>query len=758
MWTYRVSGIAYTVVVIAMLWPMWIHGAILAPTCHAQINGWQYVTAEMRACEQRKLADYEEEFLPEISNQLTVPRSGFIVTRNEYTELGRPTKHLTGNTPANLFTWVIYQIAHDPYTILTYLAISQWWLLGFFVLCACRLWGIDARAGWLAAVSAVATPFVVYWLSFPMHVATLCWGAGVIYACTRVWQRPDVLGWLVAAFSGYSMILMGYPQTAVYSCWMVAGYVIIQSIPLWQARDWRALTHRVGLIASAALVGAALTTPVLWDVYQRYRDSQRFWMNDDFFVQSVQIIDQLTVAWRYGVSRLVPEVMGTPIDPAYVYEFDGASWPLLSVALVVLAARYRWHASWYWLLVSALLALLTVVPALFLWLIHTIPGFRLSAWTPLWSAVLPVAYAVGWGADALMRVQTSAIQRTMRWIAVVMLGCVGLGVGMAWYDQIVPVWWHVAGLCAIVVVWWWWSRRLRDGVVVVGVLLSVGVTAWPLMRLQLPETLIRTTTLTQLLQREVPQGARYAIVSDRLGHLLSPNYNAMIGVASVHAYNNFYPRAYTTLIDQLGGDITVYGKLNKFIAPDPQRTVFWMSNIAVLITDQPFDAQNVTVLATDHDLMLYRVQARMGTAWRIAAVALPGVSDIRIPDYRGYRALPWQLTRDDGDRVEYTVAPHDTPTVLVKSTLYEPFWRAEIRQPDGVWVATRTVSVNGIFLAAQIPAKATGVRFVYDSAVQWMWVSHVIWGGLGLLMVGKTSMDRMRRRNIDEQDAQKEHR
>jgi hypothetical protein len=50
-------------------------------------NQWKKIlTPSMIACEQRKLADYEEEFLPEIVNQQTLPHTGFLVTRNELNE------------------------------------------------------------------------------------------------------------------------------------------------------------------------------------------------------------------------------------------------------------------------------------------------------------------------------------------------------------------------------------------------------------------------------------------------------------------------------------------------------------------------------------------------------------------------------------------------------------------------------------------------------------------------------------------------
>lgn len=730
--TYRHAFYAYSIVLVVMLWPIWLNGEVLAPTCHAQINGWQYVTPAMQACEQPKLADFEEEFLPEIANQLTLPHTGFLVTRNEYNELGRPAKHLTGNTPANLFTWIHYQLSNDPYRILTNIAISQWWLLGVFVLLVCQRWGIDARAGWVAAVSAVTTPFVVYWLSFPMHVATLCWGAGLVYACTRVVHRPDGWGWLIAAFCTYSMVLMGYPQTAVYTVWMLAGYVVWVCVPLWRQRDWHALGLRVGVLLSAGLVGVVLCTPVLWDAYQRYRESQRYWIGDDFFMQAVQYINAWDGVWLYTTLRLAPEMFGNPSAAQYPLEYDGASWPLITVGMVALAGRLRWQQSRYWIVVTALLVMLTVVPFVFAWVTHVIPGFRLSAWTPLWSAVLPIAYTVAWGTDALVRQPPHVRRRVMAVAGVVMAGIVVLGIGLAWYLALALDPWRVTALVLMLVMWavWWW--RISDVALVVGLGIVVVTTALPLVRVQPETALIRRTPLIDLLRRELTNGSRYAIVSGRLGHLLSPNYNALLGLASVHAYNNFYPPAYANLVTQLGGKITVYGKLNKFVSPDPQSTAFWMSNIAVVLHDQPIDGANLLPLTIIDGIHVYRTSATMGSAWRIDATVLPGVDDIRISDYRVHQARPWQLVVDAGDVVEYAVAPRDQPSLLVRSTLYERGWRAEVRHADGTWHTTRTLSVNSVFLGAPIPANVTGIRFVYQTVVQWMWASHLLWLVLAL--------------------------
>ena len=64
--TYRWALVIYIACMVILGGWLWASGNVMSPVCHAQINGMHYLTEPMLACEQRKLADYEEEFLPEI--------------------------------------------------------------------------------------------------------------------------------------------------------------------------------------------------------------------------------------------------------------------------------------------------------------------------------------------------------------------------------------------------------------------------------------------------------------------------------------------------------------------------------------------------------------------------------------------------------------------------------------------------------------------------------------------------------------------
>jgi len=724
--TYHRAIIVYCACFVVLVGLLWASGNVLTPVCHAQINGKQYITPAMIACEQRKLADYEEEFLPEIVNQQTLPHTGFVVTRNELNEFGRQAKHITGNTPANLYTWVLFQLIKDPYQILAIQSLSLLCLFGLWVLLICRELGIRPFAGLLAAASSVTMPFLLYWLTFPMHIATVCWSAALLFGVMRIFHRRDGFAWIIVAFGFYGMFLMGYPQTAVYSMWMIAGYVGVVSWPLIQRQQWWDLAGRVGTIGSAVLFGVVLMLPAYLDLFIRYRDSSRFWVKDDFFLQAIQSLDTLKSVLLYVVSRIVPELYGNPSGTTYPLEFDGASLPLGVVGVLICAIVYRWRAVRWWLVCAGVLVLLTVSPTLFTLVMYMFPGFRLSPWTPLWSAVIPTCIMLAYGWDALMTLPVSHVRRLLGWVIIGLIGVVVVGVVVG----------RAQGLTITIV------DLLRIGVVLLacGMLtwrinpLTLGsacvvclvVTATPLIGIQPRNVLVHDTPLTHTLQQAVPTGARFAVVSPPIDYILAPNYNTLIGVASVHSYNNFFTPYYQRIIGQLGGKITVYGKLNRAIAPHYESSAFWMSNIAVVLADHLIDHPNLQLIAQHDDVWVFHVKQRMGQYWRIPVQYRVNIADIHIPDYHIPQTLPITQYQNHGDMVELTYPSTSTQSLIILSTLYESNWQAE--SFDGKeWKNAVPVSVNGAFLGIVVPAESRAVQIRYVTYVQYMWISHLMW-------------------------------
>jgi hypothetical protein len=67
-------------------------------------------------------------------------------------EMGRQARTLAGKTPANFYTWLIFQISHDAYRILTTLSLSMVFWAGLFGLLVCRELQLTALAGLIGAL------------------------------------------------------------------------------------------------------------------------------------------------------------------------------------------------------------------------------------------------------------------------------------------------------------------------------------------------------------------------------------------------------------------------------------------------------------------------------------------------------------------------------------------------------------------------------------------------------------------------------
>src|SRR5690606_33947324 len=122
-----------------------------------------------------------------------------------------------------------------------------------------------AIAGLIAGAGLASSPFFMYWLTFPMFLATICWTAGALWAVTRLARRPDILGWSMLAFSAYSLLMTAYPQSVVMHAYMLAGYGLW--LAYYKARvSQLALAKFLLFTISALVVGVALALPVYRDL------------------------------------------------------------------------------------------------------------------------------------------------------------------------------------------------------------------------------------------------------------------------------------------------------------------------------------------------------------------------------------------------------------------------------------------------------------------------------------------------------------
>jgi hypothetical protein len=729
--TYRHAFVVFCLSYLCLLAPYWLWGEQMRSACHATASGITSLSPAQYECDQAKLSDQETEFLPEIATQLQTPHQAFVVVRSPWNEFGRPTKHITGNTPANIYTWLVYQLSDDPYVISFVMSVSLTWFAGLFVLLIGREWRLTPLAASIGAIAMVTMPYLMYWATFPMHIATICWSAGLLYGGIRLLRRATLTNWVIVTLSLYALLMLGYPQAVVFALLIVGGYLFVESIK----RAHPLIPFVVGM-TSAGISALLLVAPAYLDLYDIYQRSARADVARDFYLLHIQRIDTWLGAAVYSSANLVPQLFGNPGSRDFVFEYDGAGISPWYGLCVLIAVVGRWRASWWWGISIIGMIGLTLSPAIYQTLVGTVPLLRISQWAPLWSAILPIGLCVMLAIDTLTTAPPSrlALIVTM-WVTLIAL--VGVGAwSVAQSLRTAIILWQlnvlvmmVIGMLGLV-----WLPKYRAWLVIGLTVATIIIYSLPLQRRQPAEAVVTASPLTTAITNHLPNQSRFANLSVELGHLMPPNFNTLHGVASIHTYHNFIGTPYQRAIAQLGGKLVTHGRINNAVAPDFAGTMFWMSNIGMVMSHQPLTHPNLVAVARVGDAYLATTVTRMGPSWRTTVVN-NNANDIRIDDYRTRPSLPILSHIDRGDRIELTVDLVTQTTLVVISEQFSPTWQAQVFDGE-TWRPTRTVTVNGAFLGVIVPANTRAVQLEYATPIRWMWLSHLTWLIIGCVVLG----------------------
>ncbi|MEZ6940801.1 hypothetical protein ACB035_20075 [Aeromonas sp. S12(2024)] len=270
---FRGAHICYTLLFLVLVWPYWLGGDVIAP--HRQLSELAFADKMgAKQMEKRKFSHFTNGYIPEISEHLNGARSGWLTLWINQSELGRRAYQISGLSPTYVLTGLLSNGTDSPWKYITILSLGTCFLAGLFILLFAREAGLSPLSGLIAGLGLTAFPLFMYWLTFPMLPAVWCWAAGALWAVTRLAKCPDILGWGVLAFSGYSLLMTAYPQPVVFNAYLLAGY------GLWLAYHQahvRRLEYAkfLTLAASALVVGAALAFPVYRDLFILSSESAR---------------------------------------------------------------------------------------------------------------------------------------------------------------------------------------------------------------------------------------------------------------------------------------------------------------------------------------------------------------------------------------------------------------------------------------------------------------------------------------------------
>jgi len=735
--SYRIAFALYLLLFVLLTFNYWGRGEVVAPyRQHAELGLADDVTAHQR--ENRKFSDFANGYIPEVQPQVAGTAPGWLPLWSKQNELGRPLFHTSGFSVAYPPSWVIAHLSGNPWRFMTVLSLSIVFLSGVFVLCFCRETGIVPMAGLLAACSLAYSPFLTYWLTFPMFGAALCWSAMGLWGLARLARRADLLSWSILAFSAYSLPMTAYPQMVVYHGYLLAAYGLVVLCRQWRSDRQAALRYLLYAV-SAVVLGGALALPVYLDVAGEVKESLRVMPPASFFTVVLPRFATVLDASRFMAFSTVPELFGQPMASTFPYSYNAISitLPVLFFAVAALFTRLRQH--WGWWLAVIILLLLTFVDPIYVFGVQHL-GLNLSRTNPLCCLLLPLTIITAYGVDGLLKEPFAARRARALWFAAGVVLLVLAGACLLSRMAGLPLRPRVLlGMAVMLLLLLWQFRSKHPALLLAVTAVSLVITTAPLMLHQDLRQIATSSPLAEKIRSELTTGARFAVAAPGVP-VLPPNLNASAGLASVHSYNSLSSRRYHALIQSLGGEVLTFGRLNNSIAPDYGSAMFWMSNVGAMLSVAPLAHPNLRLIGDEAGIHVYKVLDRMGDAIQLATGADGTASELALDDPRKSLRLPVVKRLDQTDVLAFDVTPGQV-SWLVLSQKYHRDWQAQVLL-GGNWQDAPTGQVNGVFQGVKLAPEATQVRLQFKPYVRYAWVAHAFWLLVAALLLWRRLRDR----------------
>lgn len=721
----------YWLLSIGLFLPYLLFNEIVAPHRQYIEIGATDPISDSANIENRKFSDYTNSYVPEISNHLKELRSEWLTLWTNQNEAGRPMYHISGFSPAYLPSWVIAQLTDSPWRFITALSLFTCFFAGLFVVLFCREIGLAPIAGFIAGTSLAASPLFMYWLTFPMFPAVWCWSAGALWAISRSAKKPDLIGWGTLAFSTYSLLMTAYPQPVVFHGYLLGGFGMYLTCRKWQVATIEAIKF-VSFSVSAVAFGSGLALPVYIDLAHISAESARVAPDTLFFTAVLPKFDSWTDVVRFFVLSTAPEIFGNPVAPDYPFPYDGLSITPLVLFFAVIGLQFSFKQTWGWWLAIIILGLFAFVHPLYVLAVKYL-GFSLSRSTPLGSIMLPLTIIAAYGADGLIkrsRTGDRSLQVSIAITCVFSVITIGVGFGL---NQAIAIRWDMVFVMMVVVGLLALQRQQTRPVLLMAAIITVFATvSYPLMLRQDPAHIATTSKLVEKIRTSLPPASRFAIAGPGIP-VLPPNLNASLGLSSIHSYNSLSSRRYHTLIKALGGEVKTYGRYNGTISPDYSSTMFWMSNIGLILSPTKLLHENLTYIGEESGVHLHKVISRMGENLQVVFPKSTRASDLWVADPRLLPGKRASKRLDLGDILEFEVTA-GALSALVLSQKFHRDWQAQVFVQSG-WVPAMTTVVNGVFQGVLLPQDAVRVRLEFKPWVRYAWIAHVVWSLLLVTLI-----------------------
>ncbi len=692
--------------------------------------------------ENRKFSDYSNSYIPEISAHLNTTRSSWITLWTNQTELGRPTYHLSGFSPAYLPSWVIAQITTNPARYITILSVLFCFFTGVFFILFCREIDLHPLASLITSCSIAISPLFMYWLTFPMFPAVWCWSACVLWAITRLAKKSDLIAWCGLTFGIYSILMTAYPQAVVYHAYLLIGYGLYLTIQIKQHADIKSVFKFLSLSVLAIVTGLTLSLPVYLDLANTYLESARVMPDISFFMSALPKISTIKDAIELLVFSTTPELFGNPIDPSYYFPYNGLSITILIAFFAFFGLFACLKQTWGWWLAIIILCLFAFIHPLYEFGIKYL-ALNLSRSTPLGSIMLPLSIIVAYAIDAILK-QHKANKHFVLPVTIFILLLLVLNL-IYGLTQEITIRWEMTIITVLTLALLSTLKVKPYPILLLTALaITIAFTSYPLILRQELNTISTTSALIDKVRLNLHEGSRYAVIKPGLS-VLPPNLNASLNLSSIHSYNSLSPKHYHTLIKKLGGETKTYGRINNFIAPDFNDTTFWMSNIGLILSPVELSHENLEHIGEESGVQLYKVLSHMGDSIQVMVPTKLHDNRLSIGDPRLLTNHSLTTLVDQGDLLEYEINYKDD-SIIILSRKFHRDWHAYVKTKSK-WIKTQTFAAHGIFQALELPKDTERVRLEFRPYARYAWIAHLFWALILALLLVNTFYTKRQSKN-----------
>ncbi|MFN0245006.1 MAG: hypothetical protein ACKVWV_19145 [Planctomycetota bacterium] len=694
--------------------PMWVTGSVI----HPHDNRLEVGMPPSEHAPHRQLSDLSSVFVPDIHHQLHGDRSSWMSLWNPHVQLGRPSTHLSGLSPAFPLSRVLFLAFDDAAQAYTALVVATILLAAVFGYLLLAELGLHACACFAGASAFALGVFSTGWLTFAMFPAGICWTLAILWSVVRYTRQPSLGRGVWLAFSVYALLMTGYPQQIVWHAYVLVPFTLVR---VWRdAPSFASQKRAIGGLALAVAVGGVCALPCLADVALAAMNSARVDTDASFFLERMPAAstfgDRLTILLQaFDVFTI-----GDPFAEDAQIRFAGVCWtPLFAGLALISCLEGGWRRAWPWMAFVLVGFAMVLWPPVYQFGIEHL-GLNLSRFLPLggvWIACIVCASL------ALDRVLRDGFRRP--WIAAAIVAA-SLVLPFAWasVNDVTPRWTYVAvasaigiGLVALVFV----RKPLLAGALVVVSALHYG---WA-SAIWIPERdIARTSPLVERLQASTADGSRYACVGTGEPRLLPPNQEVLYDLRSIHSYDSLSPTQYqewvlrvsevgarqrgrqfrrVSSVAQLGSEDVALGGVSTLVSPERLRA-------PMLADELDVDGNYVYRMRTPPLLQAqFASFRRYGSSGREVACSVD--EPISTP------RLPLQRRERHDDRSTFDVTPSAEETLLFVSQQHHPHWIAKSGE-----AALECVAVNGFYLGVIVPPNTREVTIEFRPWARWSWV------------------------------------